>query len=174
MIIPEAYSADEAGASDAEGELPSLDPSLSTLLSSFADSPAVESVFSASSAADFSCVSAAGAAASVASLFSGCWAQAIAPPAISSKAAIVTIVFFIAFKIKRFLFTSSVRICLANRSDKMEFKRRAIRIKMSATVDRHGVPFLARPVKRRPKKPITAVSAEKALSILVPFRHQEP
>ena len=139
MIIPEAYSADEAGASDAEEELPSLDPSLSTLLSSFADSPAVESVFSASSAADFSCVSAgrapapddsaAGAAASVASLFSGCWAQAIAPPAISSKAAIVTIVFFIAFKIKRFLFTSSVRICLANRSDKMEFKRRAIRIK---------------------------------------------
>ena len=124
MIIPEAYSADEAGASDAEEELPSLDPSLSTLLSSFADSPAVESVFS-----DFSCVSAAGAAASVASLFSGCWAQAIAPPAISSKAAIVTIVFFIAFKIKRFLFTSSVRICLANRSDKMEFKRRAIRIK---------------------------------------------
>ena len=129
MIIPEAYSADEAGASDAEEELPSLDPSLSTLLSSFADSPAVESVFSASSAADFSCVSAAGAAASVASLFSGCWAQAIAPPAISSKAAFVTIVFFIAFKIKRFLFTSSVRICLANRSDKMEFKRRAIRIK---------------------------------------------
>ena len=127
MIIPEAYSADEAGASDAEEELPSLDPSLSTLLSSFADSPAVESVFAASSAADFSCVSAA--AASVASLFSGCWAQAIAPPAISSKAAIVTIVFFIAFKIKRFLFTSSVRICLINRSDKMEFKRRAIRIK---------------------------------------------
>ena len=120
MIIPEAYSADEAGASDAEEELPSLDPSLSTLLSSFADSPAVESVFAAS---------AAGAAASVASLFSGCWAQAIAPPAISSKAAIVTIVFFIAFKIKRFLFTSSVRICLINRSDKMEFKRRAIRIK---------------------------------------------
>ena len=95
MIIPEAYSADEAGASDAEEELPS----------------------------------AAGAAASVASFFSGCWAQAIAPPAISSKAAIVTIVFFIAFKIKRFLFTSSVRICLINRSDKMEFKRRAIRIK---------------------------------------------
>ena len=89
MIIPEAYSADEAGASDAEEELPSLDPSLSTLLSSFADSPAVESVFPA----------------------------------------IVTIVFFIAFKIKRFLFTSSVRICLINRSDKMEFKRRAIRIK---------------------------------------------
>ena len=114
MIIPEAYSADEAGASDAEEELPSLDPSLSTLLSSFADSPAVESVFPA---------------ASVASFFSGCWAQAIAPPAISSKAAIVTIVFFIAFKIKRFLFTSSVRICLINRSDKMEFKRRAIRIK---------------------------------------------
>ena len=36
---------------------------------------------------------------------------------------------------------------------------------LSATVDRHGVPFRARPVKRRPKKPITAVSAEKALSI---------
>lgn len=36
---------------------------------------------------------------------------------------------------------------------------------LSVTVDRHGVPFLARPVKRRPKKPITAVSAEKALSI---------
>ena len=132
MIIPEAYSADEAGASDAEEELPSLDPSLSTLLSSFADSPAVESVFPASSAADFSCVSAAGAAASVAaeaSFFSGCCAHANALPAISSKAAIVTIVFFIAFKIKRFLFTSSVRICLINRSDKMEFKRRAIRIK---------------------------------------------
>ena len=31
---------------------------------------------------------------------------------------------------------------------------------LSATVDRHGVPFRARPVKRRPKKPITAVSAE--------------
>ena len=134
MIIPEAYSADEAGASDAEEELPSLDPSLSTLLSSFADSPAVESVLSASPDSDFSCSSVAGdsvagAAASVASFFSGCWAQAIAPPAISSKAAIVTIVFFIAFKIKRFLFTSSVRICLINRSDKMEFKRRAIRIK---------------------------------------------
>ena len=132
MIIPEAYSADEAGASDAEEELPSLDPSLSTLLSSFADSPAVESVFPASSAADFSCVSAVGAAASVAaeaSFFSGCCAHANALPAISIKAAIVTIVFFIAFKIKRFLFTSSVRICLINRSDKMEFKRRAIRIK---------------------------------------------
>ena len=137
MIIPEAYSADEAGASDAEEELPSLDPSLSTLLSSFADSPAVESVLSASPDSDFSCPSVAGdsvagAAASVAaeaSFFSGCCAHANALPAISIKAAIVTIVFFIAFKIKRFLFTSSVRICLANRSDKMEFKRRAIRIK---------------------------------------------
>lgn len=114
MIIPEAYL-EVAEASDAEEELPSLVLVLSTLFSSLADSPAVESVFSASPDSDFSCSSVAGdsvagAAASVAaeaSFFSGCCAHANALPAISIKAAIVTIVFFIALNDLRFHFISS-------------------------------------------------------------------
>ena len=114
MIIPEAYL-EVAEASDAEEELPSLVLVLSTLFSSLADSPAVESVLSASPDSDFSCPSVAGdsvagAAASVAaeaSFFSGCCAHANALPAISIKAAIVTIVFFIALNDLGFHFISS-------------------------------------------------------------------